>query len=448
MKSRPGITRKHLAASARVALVTTLVILVVYGGVVALLDFLVTDRLLGQVDRQLASQLKAVGHHERTGSQYGLGIYGEPIDVWQVAPSGAVTAVTAGAPPLPPGAWPRPGGGSGSGGSGAASPGVGGPAPAGHASVRLGATQFRLMSIRHGDGWLVAGESLTELEHVESVLHNAEFLALPALIVAVFLGAVAIGLRSAAPIELARRRQLEFTADASHELRTPLSVIDAEIQLARSHPEGLAGEPSALDRLSEESHRLRRIVEDLLWLARFDSAPAPPGDEPIDVVTIAERCASRFGLIADACGLQLTLVVSGAVGEGSAAGSSAAGSSAGGSVAGGSVSIHAPAEWIDKLAGVLVDNACRYTPPGGTVRIIVGHTGSRAFLAVEDTGPGISKDQRAVLFDRFRRGTDSEGGHGLGLAIADSVVRSTEGRWRITDVAGGGARLEVSWPAR
>jgi signal transduction histidine kinase len=112
------------------------------------------------------------------------------------------------------------------------------------------------------------------------------------------------------------------------------------------------------------------------------------------------------------------------------------------------VSIHAPAEWIDKLAGVLVDNACRYTPPGGTVRIIVGHTGSRAFLAVEDTGPGISKDQRAVLFDRFRRGTDSEGGHGLGLAIADSVVRSTEGRWRITDVAGGGARLEVSWPAR
>jgi signal transduction histidine kinase len=81
------------------------------------------------------------------------------------------------------------------------------------------------------------------------------------------------------------------------------------------------------------------------------------------------------------------------------------------------------------------------------VRIEVGRVGPRVVLAVEDSGPGIPEAERAQLFDRFRRGTNQAGGHGLGLAIADSIVRSTGGRWRIEPSAGlGGARMEVSWP--
>jgi signal transduction histidine kinase len=97
---------------------------------------------------------------------------------------------------------------------------------------------------------------------------------------------------------------------------------------------------------------------------------------------------------------------------------------------------------------VLVDNACKYAGQSGSVRIEVGRIGSRVVLAVEDSGPGIPVEARAHLFDRFRRGTDLPGGHGLGLAIADSVVRSTGGRWRVDDAGPrlGGARMEVSWP--
>jgi signal transduction histidine kinase len=67
-------------------------------------------------------------------------------------------------------------------------------------------------------------------------------------------------------------------------------------------------------------------------------------------------------------------------------------------------------------------------------------------LAVEDSGPGIPLAERERLFDRFRRMSDEPGGHGLGLAIADSIVRSTGGRWRIGEAPAGGAHMEVSWP--
>ena len=67
---------------------------------------------------------------------------------------------------------------------------------------------------------------------------------------------------------------------------------------------------------------------------------------------------------------------------------------------------------------------------------------------MEDSGPGIVEQERELLFDRFRRGTDTGRGHGLGLAIGDSVVRSTQGRWQVGHSTRlGGARMEVSWPA-
>jgi hypothetical protein len=80
------------------------------------------------------------------------------------------------------------------------------------------------------------------------------------------------------------------------------------------------------------------------------------------------------------------------------------------------------------------------------VRISVAVAASRVSLAVEDSGPGIPEEERPRLFDRFHRATDSGQGAGLGLAIADSIARSTGGRWHVghSDLLGG-ARMEVSW---
>ena len=200
--------------------------------------------------------------------QYGLGIYGEPIYVWEIAARQPCREAE----------------------SRVADPAFPDMAPAGRrvqSPPASTARNYRLASVPYRGGLLVAGESLTELAHVESVLVTSEVVAAPVLLVAMFLAALLIGLRSAKPIELAHRRQLEFTADASHELRTPLSVIEAELSLAQS----FEGEPDAstIDRIARESERLKRIVDDLLWLARFDAAPPPPAAGAIDLGSVAKQ---------------------------------------------------------------------------------------------------------------------------------------------------------------
>src|SRR6202008_3162319 len=204
------------------------------------------------------------------------------------------------------------------------------------------------------------------------------------------------------------------TADASHELRTPLSVIRAEADVALSAPREAAQYRDSLRRIQGESQRLRQLVEDMLWLARFDSNPPPPGSEPVDLATLAQACADRFRAVGPAVSAEtpdgpvMSPVMS-------------------------PVLISAPPEWIDRLAGVLVDNACRYAGPDGTVRIEVRAQGSRVSLTVEDSGPGIPEAERPLLFDRFHRATEHSSGSGLGLAIGDSIVRSTGGRWHVGD---------------
>jgi signal transduction histidine kinase len=156
----------------------------------------------------------------------------------------------------------------------------------------------------------------------------------------------------------------------------------------------------------------------MLWLARFDSQPPHLDKGPTDLATVARTCADRFRSVGPA--------VTAAVADAPAL-------------------INAPPDWVDRLAGVLLDNACRYAGPVGQVRIGVAVSGSRVTLTVEDSGPGIPSDQRARLFDRFSRATEHGSGTGLGLAIGDSVVRSTGGRWEVGDAPLGGARFAVSW---
>ena len=107
--------------------------------------------------------------------------------------------------------------------------------------------------------------------------------------------------------------------------------------------------------------------------------------------------------------------------------------------------ISAPPGWIDQLAGVLMDNACRYAGPDGVVRIGVRADGGRISLTVEDSGPGIVEAERPRLFDRFHRVTGRGPGAGLGLAIGDSIVRSTGGRWHVGESPLGGALMVVTW---
>ncbi len=223
-----------------------------------------------------------------------------------------------------------------------------------------------------------------------------------------FIGAVAVGRRVATPIELARRRQLEFTADASHELRTPLSVIEAQTSLALTAERSVDWYRTAFQRVDLESQRMRRLLDDLLWLARFDATRAQPDAEPVDLGVLAAQTADRFGVVAETRRLTLDL-----------------------RIPPDSLVVTGPPEWLDRLLGVLLDNACKYSPEGGTVTLSVAAERNRIAVTVDDAGPGIPEAERARIFDRFHRATDTSGGAGLGLAIADAIVRATGGRWRV-----------------
>jgi signal transduction histidine kinase len=397
--------------AARVAAVTTAAIAVVYVVCVIVLNLVVCARLTAQADNRLSDRLDDLQGHpaelvqqlSQPGAASGDGD-GDgddlPVAGWLVSADHLVIASSPGAPPLPASL-------AGSSGHGQT------------VNATLGQSgAYRLMLARSGTDTLVIGLSTAGNQRIERWLLIGEVTAGPVLLLAMFAGSLLIGLRAQAPVEESRRRQLEFTADASHELRTPLSVIRAETDLALASPREAADYRDTLLRIRAESDRLRRLVEDMLWLARFDSQPPQTNAGPVDLATVAQACADRFRSVGPAVTAAVTAEPA---------------------------LISAPPEWIDQLTGVLLDNACRYAGPDGQVRIEVALTGNRATLAVEDSGPGIPAGQRSRLFDRFSRATEQRSGTGLGLAIGDSVVRSTGGRWDVGDSPLGGARLAVTW---
>ena len=409
----------------KVAAVATAAIAAVYVIGAVVFNLVLAQHMTDQTDARLAARLSAAQYDPaalsqrvtRPGPSPGVDLGdidadSAPVFLWSVDARGTVIAHSPGAPTLPaallaatlPTAEGRRAGLA---------------FTAGLASVG----PFRLELARVSGGWLIAGQSVAGDAHTRRLLLYGEIIAGPFSLLALFFGLLVVGLRALAPVEQSRRRQLEFTADASHELRTPLSVISAETSIALSAPRSAADYRSALARVDGESHRLRRIVEDMLWLARFDSNPPPPTDEPLDLTTIAQECADRFEAVARSQSFDISVLPA----DPEAAW------------------ISAPPEWIDRLAGVLVDNACRYAGPGGIVRISVVPRGNRVSLVVEDSGAGVPEENRPQLFDRFHRSTEQGGGAGLGLAIADSIAGSTGGHWRIGDSPLGGALFEVSW---
>jgi signal transduction histidine kinase len=393
--------------AARVAAVATVIIGAMYVCVVAGFDVVDRHRLIMQIDTRLDQRLDSAAREPSSAASIAdydnaHDVDDAPVFLWEVRSQSRAVALTPGAPTMSAASW----------------------SPADRSNeARLGTGNFRLQSQRVGGAWFVVGQSLAQADHVESDLAALEVVAGPVLLFGVFLGTLLIGMKAARPVEQARRRQLEFTADASHELRTPLSVIEAEVSLALSSPRTIADYRGTLSRVSRETLRLRDIVEDLLWLSRFDSEPPPPGHEPVDVGAIALACADRFDAVATRRGIDLSVR----------------------QLIQGQPWVNAPPEWIDRLTGVLVDNACRYAGENGVVRITVSAEGNGVSLAVEDNGPGIAPEDRASLFDRFHRATEEGNGAGLGLAIGDAVVRATAGEWRVGSASLGGALMEVRW---
>jgi signal transduction histidine kinase len=396
------VARTHRRHVVRVAAITTLLVMACYTVGAVVVNTIVTHHLIADVDARLSDRVTdALPHPPPEKTDESPDLDDAPSFLWSINPHGTVTPLTQGAPRLPTRDW--------------------GSVPV---SLPVGRSIFRFDSVRTQGETLVAGQSIANASNIQTTLLLAELAFGAILAVIVFCGATLVGLRAAAPSELVRRRQAEFTADASHELRTPISVIEAEVDLALDRPRDPAAYRSVLERVGRESARLRRIVEDLLWLARADDEPIPADTEAVtDVAVVADACVQRFGAVAATNGAALSIE----------------------RVGNGPFTVRAPEALIDRLTGVLLDNACKFAGDGGQVLVTVRCVGGRVALRVDDSGPGIPDDQRDAVFDRFHRASDEVVGTGLGLAIADSVIRTTQGAWDIGTADLGGARMEASW---
>ena len=210
-------------------------------------------------------------------------------------------------------------------------------------------------------------------------------------------------------------------------------VIEAEIGLALENSERTASAyRSALEErvVWHESKRLRSIVDDLLWLARLDSLPANPPHEAVDIAVLARSCAAlrRAHRLSKAPGRSLC--------------SRSHWSS--------SRSSPLPPSGSIAWCPVLLDNACRYANPSGRVEClgVVERRSSDAHCSDDSPGPGIAEDEREYIAQRFHRASAAPGGAGLGLSIADAVIRATNslnGRVALPPHLAV-PRIEASWP--
>jgi signal transduction histidine kinase len=220
----------------------------------------------------------------------------------------------------------------------------------------------------------------------------------------------------------ALRRQREFAADASHELRTPLTVIRSSVEHLRRNSADSSAGSEALDDIDAEVGHLTTLVEDLLLLARSDSGAITLTRLPVDLGDIAADGAGALVKTAGERGVSLGLDPEPAMVDGDRA-------------------------RLRQLSVILVDNALRHTPRGGSVRVRTRSNPQEAVLEVDDDGPGIRAEDMPHVFERFWRAPGAAaGGTGLGLAIAKSIVDLHDGRITVANRPEGGARFTVRLP--
>ena len=237
------------------------------------------------------------------------------------------------------------------------------------------------------------------------------------------------------PAEQAWRSQRQFIADASHELKTPLTVILADSSIALGHPnETVQSQRQWIEGIQREGRRMQRLVEDMLALAKHDAAEAGALEvplkqrEPVDLSDAAQRAVLQFEAVA----FERGVLIEDRCQPG--------------------VCIDGVRADIERVLGVLVDNACKYANDNGRIWVETCNAGKHALLRVGNTGEPIPEGELPHVFDRFWRAdearTGGKGGYGLGLSIARSIVEEHGGTLSVQSSAEGGTVFTAAFPVK
>jgi len=350
------------------------------------------------------------------------------------------------------------------------------PSAVGYQTLGTGEARWRVYSqlIQSPDGrsvvWLQVAQSLAVLTKAVESLRTQILLGLPLILVLAGLGGYLMTDRALRPIDrithtaqvisasqLSRRigytgppdevgrlattfdrmldrlqeafeRERRFTADAAHELRTPLTALKGRLGVVLNRPRTGAEYESALHDLEQEVDRLIHLSNDLLLLARLDQRRLPWRPQIVDLPELLHAVAEQVRPLADSKRIRLTEEVSSGL------------------------SIWGDPDHLIRLFLNLLDNAVKYTPPGGQVTLQVAQEQTGVWVAIRDTGPGIPSEHLPHVFERFYRvGEDrsrESGGAGLGLAIAYEIARWHGGTIRVQSEPGHGTTFTVHLPSQ
>lgn len=226
-------------------------------------------------------------------------------------------------------------------------------------------------------------------------------------------------------------RQQQFVADAAHELRGPLAAVRSAIEAALAHDRTAEDYRESLETVLEEARYLSKLTNSLLLLAESAAESGPATTTPVDLVEVVRQAASMFAGVAEHVGIDLDVTVPAE-----------------------RVTVAGDPGQFRQLVGNLLDNAIRFTAPGGrvTVGVARGAGDDRIVLTVRDDGEGIAARHLPRLFDRFykvdssRSRTGDTRSGGLGLPICKAIVERHGGTITIESRPGAGTSVTVSLP--
>ncbi len=291
-------------------------------------------------------------------------------------------------------------------------------------TLRLHALRFKLASGRELVAVAVADH--VELEDSYADLITAFAGVAFAALVLVAAGGFVLVRKSTEPIERSIVYMRRFMADAAHELRTPITVLRTRAEVALQQPREAANYVSALRGMEAEAKRLGGIVDSLLVLARADAGERPLVRERFFLDDVAIDAADAARLVGKQKGVEVT------VDEFEEA------------------AVVGDAALVRQLIMILLDNAIKFTDPGGVVRLRVSTQNGDPTFMIEDTGIGIRVDEQAQVFQRFFRGDTARSrgdGAGLGLSIASWIAREHGAEITLSSEPGKGTRVVVTFSA-
>jgi signal transduction histidine kinase len=289
--------------------------------------------------------------------------------------------------------------------------------------LRLYAERF---SGTHGTPYVAAAlADRVELEDEYASLVEAFAAAALAALLLASAGSYVLVRQSTAPIERSMQQMRRFMADAAHELRTPITILRTRAEVASGEEREPARDRATLEAIEREAARLGAIAGDLLTLARADAGEWPVARERLYLDDAAAAAVDSVKALARSKGVALDI---GAFEEAPISGDPAL---------------------VRQLLLAVLDNAIKYTPGGGHVRLDVSAHDGAAVVAVTDTGVGIPADALPLVFERFYRAEPARRqveGAGLGLAIARWIAQAHGARIDVTSTLGQGTGVTIKFP--